>query len=192
MLVPSLSSSPSKTPPQVAVSERYLFVRETKGKNRSPEIDSANRNAGVPDGSPYCTSILFWWLDKAGVKYPQKKSGLARSMVIKSSFTALDVLNGKCKVLAGDVIIWQKGKTPFGHAGLAREDWKGASGKTTEGNTSSGIVGSQSDGDGVYHRTRRIEPMNYFRIKYFTRFKIQELDASVISAPISFTKCSLF
>lgn len=67
---------------------------------------------------------------------------------------------------AGTIIVWRRGTTPFGHAGLV-EIWKGRSGTTIEGNTSSGERGSQNDGDGVYRRRRTINPTNYFRITDF-------------------------
>jgi hypothetical protein len=48
------------------------------------------------------------------------------------------------------------------------KQWKGKSGTTIEGNTSSGTRGSQNDGDGVYQRNRSIYPLNYFRITDFS------------------------
>ena len=66
---------------------------------------------------------------------------------------------------------WQRGNTKNGHEALASEDWDGISGKTYEGNTSSGKKGSQHDGDGAFSRTRKIEPYNYtMRIRWFTPF----------------------
>jgi hypothetical protein len=55
----------------------------------------------------------------------------------------------------------------FGHVGFVVE-WRGKSGTTVEGNTSSGLKGSQNDGDGVYMRKRTINPYSYFRITDFT------------------------
>jgi hypothetical protein len=104
---------------------------------------------------------------------------MARSFVQKKAikkdgyevrtFTALDVINGKEKVLEGDFGTYQKGTTISGHAIVVNADWKGISGETIEANTSSGTKGSQDNGDGVYKRIRKIEPFNYFRLKWFTR-----------------------
>ena len=69
---------------------------------------------------------------------------------------------------AGWIIVWRKGETIFGHAGFVVQEWKGATGKTWEANTSSGIRGSQSNGDGMYYRTRTIYPLEYLRITHFT------------------------
>ena len=164
------SSLPSDKPRQVQIAEQYLFVRETNGYNRSPEIDSMNQNCRNPPGASYCAAAVYWCLDKAGVYYPNKKSGLARSLRNNNTFTAWDVLNKKKNIKAGDAIIWQKGKTINGHAALADEDWPGSSGKTIEANTSPGGSGNQADGDGFFIKKRRIEPFNYFRIKWITPF----------------------
>jgi hypothetical protein len=80
---------------------------------------------------------------------------------------ASQVLIGQKRPEPGDIIVWKKGNTIFGHAGIVLE-WDGACGKTIEANTSSGVYGSQADGDGVWIRERCIEPGNYFRIVSFT------------------------
>jgi hypothetical protein len=153
----------------VAIARSYVGESEKK-PNRSFHIDRWNRNVRNPLGSPYCAAFVYWCLDSAGVKYPQKKSGLARGLVTKKqTFTAYDVIMGRQKVLKGDIPIWQKGTTMFGHTGFAAEDWDGTGGKTIEANTSPGTGGNQSDGDGVHIRNRRIEVYSYFRIKWFTR-----------------------
>lgn len=133
-------------------------------------MDRFNRNAKAPLGSPYCAVFVYYMLDSAGIDYPMKKSGLARSLVTKTiTFTALDVLNKKETVKKDDIPIWQKGETIFGHAGIASADWDGKNGMVIEANTSPGSSGSQSDGDGIWEKKRKIEPFNYFRIKWFTR-----------------------
>ncbi len=160
----------------VQIAERYLFVREVKA-NRSPEIDSMNRNAGAPVGSYWCASFVKWILDKAVINYqPQRINALARSLVNKQSFTAFNILNGKAKILCGDVLIWQKGKTSSGHTGFADDNWDGTAGTTIEGNTAAGGAGNQANGDRVAIKNRRIEPFNYFRIKWITRFKLSPIN----------------
>jgi len=144
--------------------------REVK-PNRSPLIDLINRNVGAPLGSPYCAGTVYYSFDNTDTYYPQQKSGLARSWVRKDSYTALDVLRGKYQIKAGDILIWQKNNSTQGHAGLANKDWQGISGETCEANTSSGLKGSQYDGDGIWIKHRKIEPYNYkFRIKWITRW----------------------
>lgn len=98
------------------------------------------------------------------------KSGLARKLVTKKqTFTAYDVVMGRQQIKKGDILIWQKGTTIYGHTGFASDDWDGTTGKTIEANTSPGTGGNQSNGDGVYQRKRTIEVYSYFRIKWITR-----------------------
>jgi hypothetical protein len=161
-----LFSLPSNKPAWIQVAESYEGLREV-GYNRGITVDSMNRNCGNKPGSSWCAAFVYWCLDKAHIKYDNKKSGLARSLINKNSISAWDVINGKKKVLCGMAGIFQKGKTIFGHAIFIDEDWKSISGKTIEGNTNK--AGS-SDGDGVYEKTRKIEPYNYFRLIKFTAF----------------------
>lgn len=133
-------------------------------------MDRFNRHVGSPLGSPYCAAFVYFCLDSLGIDYDMKRSGLARRLVSKTkSFSAIEVIYGREKILKDDILIWQKGQTIFGHGGISAEDWEGTSGATIEANTSSGTSGNQSNGDGIYKKNRRIEPYNYFRIKWITR-----------------------
>lgn len=95
------------------------------------------------------------------------RSGLARHYWLKSPrhfrHTIGEVLAGRYSPKAGDLVIWARGNTIYGHIGFVLYDWNGDRGWTIEANTSSG-KGSQYDGDGVYKRLRKIEPFNYFKI----------------------------
>ena len=76
-------------------------------------------------------------------------------------------MQGKIKIPAGSLVIWKKGNTWKGHIGIVKS-WNKGGGITIEGNTSAGITGSQSNGDGVYKRARVIQQYSYFRITHFT------------------------
>lgn len=141
----------------------WLGQTENKGANRSILIDSMNRYVGNPLGSPYCAAAVSY-----AIRPNKPKSGLARALKTKETFTAWDVIQGKKSIKKGFIIIWQKGETISGHTGIAKENWNGTSGKTYEGNTSSGDKGSQSNGDGFYERSRKIQATSYFRIKWVT------------------------
>lgn len=149
--------------------KKYLYVRE-RGYNRSPEIDKWNKYVGNPKGASWCGAFVGWNIQQC--KAPKLRSGLARNYYTKAkntlTFTAGDVIRGKQKVKKGDLVIWARGSTIYGHIGIALCDWQGSKGWTIEGNTSAG-AGSQHDGDGVFKRYRKIEPYNYFRIIGFTR-----------------------
>lgn len=142
---------------------RSWIGQKEERPNRSKLIDSMNRYVGSPLGSPYCAAAVSY-----SIRPNSPKSGLARSLRTKNAFTALDVIQGRRQIKEGYILIWQKGETISGHAGLADKDWQGTKGLTVEGNTSAGNKGSQSDGGQFARRQRSIEPTNYFRIKYIT------------------------
>ncbi|MFK7845979.1 MAG: hypothetical protein AB8G77_11815 [Rhodothermales bacterium] len=165
--------------------------------NRSPEIDGwlsallAEPFNSDGTGAPYCAAFTSFCLQQAGnVRTPQTRSARARHFVKKGEFEAdmcaksLALNRAECNVdvparvvirgvaahiQPGTMVIWKSKKNPddtSGHIGFVRE-WEGHKGKTVEGNTSSGIRGSQSDGTGVYFRERLLEMGNWFRITNF-------------------------
>lgn len=148
---------------------KYSWVREVK-PNRSPQIDYWNKHVGNPLGASYCGAFAGNAIKVCSA--PKVKSGLAQNYYRKAPdslrFSAGDVLKGKQKVKAGDLVIWARGSTIYGHIAIALYDWDGAQGWTIEGNTSAG-AGSQYDGDGVFIRYRKIQPYSYFRIIGFVR-----------------------
>lgn len=146
--------------PQIDSAKKYLHVREQK-ENRSPDIDRWNKFVGNRLGSPWCAAFVSWNIQEVS----KLKSGRAKGLITRNSIPAAEVLKG-AKVPPGSLAIWTNGNTPKGHVEIVLE-WEGKSGTTIGGNTSAGR-GSQSDGDGVYLRKRKIEPYNYFRIIYFT------------------------
>lgn len=147
------------------VARRYLNYKEV-GNNRGAFIDTINKAVSNPLGSPYCSAFVSYCQIQSN-SFPKKKTGLATKWIDKNSISALDVWNKKKTIDSTYLVIWQKGSTVFGHIGIVEK----VSNKITtiEANTSSGIRGSQSNGNGIYRRLRSIEPFNYFRIKAFTK-----------------------
>lgn len=145
---------------------RYTFVREhPPGSNRGNQIDSWNEVAGVPLGSPYCASFHHAMFHAEGVELgggaycPTVYSwGKAHGYEVGRPFRGdsvlfdwnqdgeLDHIGFVDKVLA---LRWRGGR----FVGLLR---------TVEANTSSGLSGSQSDGDGVYVRWRWVNASTRF------------------------------
>lgn len=167
-VLPSYAHSQSSLPLNnrvVSIFREWIGQQEIR-PNRSPLIDSMNRYVGNPLGAPYCAAAVSYAYYKAGK--PFVKSGLARNLRTKQTYSAYDVFVGKRTIKKGDILIWQKGETISGHAAVAEDDWKGRSGPTDEGNTSPGDKGSQSDGGGFWERWRTISPTSYFRIKWIT------------------------
>lgn len=147
----------------------YIGTTEKTGKNDGPEVEMFLKSVGLKKGAQWCAAFVSYNLIAAkNVKEPTVRSGLARSFVTKKSIKAVDVLRKIKKIPIGSLVIWRKGTSISGHIGILNKDWIGEKGSTVEGNTSSGTAGSQYDGGGVYARTRKIEPANYFRITDFT------------------------
>lgn len=131
-----------------------------EGNNRGQLADSVNEYVGNPIGSPYCMAFVFYCIDHIKPN-TYKKTGLATAFRGKKLIKAIDVWTGKAKVKAGNVIIWQKGSSIFGHAGISISDWDYISGATIQGNTT--FNGKQ----GVFIKQAIIEPYNYYRIIKF-------------------------
>lgn len=161
------ASLPLSAQPHLDTAKSYLFVREKTGKNDGYYVEKFLKYVGRKKGDSWCAAYVSYCLGVSKVSYPTVKSGLARSFKLKSSIKANDVLLGRITIPPGSIVIWEKGSTIFGHVGFVIK-WLTKSGTTIEGNTGSGNTGSQSDGDGVYKRTRYITPGNYFRITSFT------------------------
>ena len=149
------------------IARGFIGTKEV-GNNGGYWVERFQKVSKAPRGSQWCAAFVNFCLDSAGVKgLPFTGSGLARSFATKNKTIKANTFNGELP--AGTIIVWRRGNTLFGHAGVI-EKWKGTKGTTVEGNTSSGVKGSQNDGDGVWRRRRSIDPSNYFRITDFILF----------------------
>lgn len=164
-----LFSPPSYSkPPHLDQMRKWVGFEET-GQNRGVFFDKLNRAAGNPLGSPYCAATVSMALKMGGATTPTYRGGLATRYRESGSLTARDVLRGKATLQPGDLAIWQKGETIFGHIGVIERVVDRRTIVVIEGNTSPGTAGRQDDGDGIWRRTRHIEMYNYFKIRWFTR-----------------------
>lgn len=133
----------------------YVGVKELTGKNDGYEVEKFLKSVGLGKGNHWCAAFVSYCL--TAVKYPfPVRSGLARSFVRKNSLIAAKFTNST-KVPKGALAIWQRGETIFGHIAIVLE-WEGMKGKCVEGNVS----------NSVRILNRKIEPFNFFRIKWFT------------------------
>lgn len=150
------------------IAQTFVGIKEATGHNDGIEVEMFLQSVGRKKGDSWCSAFVSFCLQSADVKEPKIRSGLARAFKkSKGLINANDVLRGTKKVESGSIIGWEKGNMVFGHIGFTLTKWNKQYGITIEGNTSSGVKGSQSDGDGVYIRSRSIQPANYFRIKWF-------------------------
>lgn len=138
-------------------------LRETHGKNRSPRIDSFNKRAGVPMGSPYCASAGTCAIADAvaelsevlGVKLKNPvritaaSQDLRRTSFVPAKYIRKEGSLGK----KGDVGVLQTiSDSSRGHyVTLSKDQESQPTFDTVEYNTDSG--GSR-DGDGAYARVR--------------------------------------
>lgn len=160
-------------------------VREIKKNGKfgnygfnNKDFENKIKKAGWYISAPWCahTNSMILNLNKEKIIEPSYRGGLARNFITKKSISADKVRKGLVTIPKGSIVTWEKGKTPFGHSGENYEDWKGPFGKTIEGNTSSGVSGSQDNGDGLYPRGRTIAPRDYFRITNFTLVTYKPID----------------
>ncbi len=98
------------------------------------------------DGQPWCMMFVQWCFAQAGTPLPCKTASCSALLSwYRKNQPERIVTDPK----PGDVAIYN-----FGHTGIVESS--AASAVTAlEGNTSSGDAGSQSDGGGVFRRTRR-------------------------------------
>ncbi len=163
-----LLSSTVNSQKHLEIAERFVGVKEATGHNDGPEVETFLKSVGRKKGDSWCSAFVSYCLTVANVRDPKIRSGLARDFKrSKNLILANDVLRGIKKIPPGSIVGWEKGNTIFGHIGFVFTNWNKQFGTTIEGNTSSGLKGSQSDGDGVYIRSRSIQPANYFRIMWF-------------------------
>jgi len=167
LLLLPVSGLHSQCPKHLTIAKSYVGTVEATGNNDGPKIEYIIRRGHGAPNSSYCAFFVTLCIDSASVKTPTVRSGLARNFKLRSSIPAKDVLIGKVKIPPGTIIVWQRGNTINGHTGFVRK-WYTRYGLTVEGNTSGGNTGSQSNGDGIWLKSRGIEPLNSFRITAFT------------------------
>lgn len=105
------------------------------------------------NGVPYCAMFVSYVFNKAGAVC----AGLPEAYcpyILNKARSAGKVLADKTKAQPGDVILFDWGGDGVcDHVGIVEKNC-GSYVQTIEGNTSSGSSGSQSNGGGVYRRTR--------------------------------------
>lgn len=158
-----------ESPAHLTLADSYIGTTELTGANDGPEVEQFLESVGLAKGNPYCAAFVSFILEETtGIEQPTVRSGLASKFITHQSIDAREVLRGTVSVPDGTLVIWRKGNTIFGHVGIVAEQTDRNLFSTIEANTSSGVYGSQRDGDGVWQRERSIQPANYFRITHFT------------------------
>lgn len=141
-----------------ALRQAVAGVHEVGGNNHGPQVKLYLAEVGLPEGYSWCDAFVSWCFHQAagGKKLPFESAGVAITYnYARAHNWVVD------RPLRGDLVVydWQGNGTFDDHIGFVlRVIQLGPILilKTVEGNTSSGIAGSQSDGDGVFIRTRTI------------------------------------
>lgn len=164
-----LAFAPAWANPQadaiISKAQQYTYVRESKGPNRSKEIDAWNKLTGAPMGSPYCASFISFVHKEVEVKAPI--SAWSPDLVSKNRVSFDKVTTGD----VGGLYFPSKGRVA--HVFLV-EKISGNNVYTVEANTSpSATSGSASDrdGDGCHRKIRNRKLLSDSRNKYSRYWK---------------------
>jgi hypothetical protein len=147
---------------ELAGSERVLLtmsilandikVREKTGHNDGADVKEILATVHLPEGYSWCASSLEF-----ACQYAHYKTGpVVYLAAAVHNWVEWAKQNGKLTSVPG------RGKLCYrfdannvnGHIGICAEVKPNGNIRDYEGNTSSGISGSQRDGDGLYQRTR--------------------------------------
>jgi hypothetical protein len=124
-------------------SKSKVGQKETHGKNRSPFIDTLNRAAKVPLGSPYCGSFVGYGNMLFGFDYPKSfawsPTWADKSRMVEVADT-MDVFT-----------IYYPRMKRVGHTGY-HISTVGSQVHTREANTNDGL---SREGDGIYDKRRK-------------------------------------
>lgn len=105
-------------------------------------------------GVPYCCMFVWWVLDQAGMTVPGMPT--ASCTALRNACANAGMIVPKMSAQPGDIVIFDWPGSRDGandHVGFVELN-KGSYIQTIEGNTSSGVSGSQGNGGVVARRTR--------------------------------------
>lgn len=149
-------------------------IREKTNKNDGYIINQIQYSCGLKNGDPYCQATQYYTFQKAVellnmnnltcYKNPIPRNGLAQSTFNKARKTGKKT-KYFCQI--GDLVVWKKGKTAYGH--IERIDKLGKNGwiVTIGGNVSNG------NQQGIFRKKRNLAlPLNrVLTIKGIVGFK---------------------
>lgn len=126
------------------------------GSNRGPKVSEWQRVFGM-DGQPWCGAFVGNALKQAGVAVTNRIVYCPYIVQDGSAGTnGMEKLVPVAQAKAGDLIVfdWDRNGV-YDHVGMLRKDYDGSGVLyTVEGNTSADNNGSQSNGGGVFLRSR--------------------------------------
>lgn len=160
----------------IALGYAKAGVHEEGGNNQGSYVQFFQHVAGTSPGEPWCAAFVYTCLVKAYAQLsalPEDRTSLlalvpqfAQAYTLPrtaycpnlwKAFKALGLTHGKeASVAAGAIVFYDfQGVGAAHHVGFVTSASAGIQPlSTVEANTSSGIAGSQADGDGVFDRRR--------------------------------------
>lgn len=139
---------------------KQVGVREATGNNDGEMVEAYLASVGLKSGNPYCAAGQYWCFSKSAeilrlnsAEIPLYRTGSTILMFNKAVERGRKVAY---KANVDDLIFWRKKEAYRGHVErvikLKEAGWV----ETVGFNTSSGLRGSQDDGNGVFIRKRNI------------------------------------
>jgi len=159
--------------PHLDTALSYVGVQEETGNNDGEIVERFIKTTDPIHGKKgyaWCAAFVSYCLIVNNAKFPKYRGFLARGFA-RGGISIEEAIQ-KNKVSSGDILVWRRGDTIFGHTGFVESyDSTRKIFYTVEGNTSpddKGRLSRQYNGDGVYLKKRTYQPMNYFRLMAVT------------------------
>ena len=147
--------------------------------------DHGSYFAGPSTSVPWCAMFVSWVFDRAGQEMPGLPTASCSVIVSNNRGTSRSVSIRDAK--PGDVILFDWNPSAgdgADHVGIVEKNC-GSYVQTIEGNTSSGSSGSQSNGGGVWRRTRACSTVYaIYRPDYESEDEVTEQDKNDIATKV--------
>ena len=149
----------------IALALREVGVHEQGGNNRGPRVEEYLRAVGLGPGNPWCAAFVCWCLKQAGVKGGPCSGDTWAIEAWGKNHGCLhnDTLHRPEAPKRGDIFLLLDPDNDFHpqHTGIVKAvNSDGLTFDTVEGNTG---LRSETDGDGVAAKTRRVYDCSFVR-----------------------------
>jgi hypothetical protein len=96
-LLASQYSLANSIPKQLEIAKQYIGTKE-ENDNGGPQINIFLSSVGLRSGNSWCAAFVRYVLDKANIKNPNVRSGLAIKYITNNSIKAKHVAKGYFKI----------------------------------------------------------------------------------------------
>lgn len=135
-------------------------VRERTGRNDGIKVEQYLNSVGLSKGNPYCAAGQYWCFRSSckDLKLTVSEIPIYRTgSTVKMFNEGMKIeIKQTPKPKCNDLIFWRRPNTWTGHVERIIEVFKAGWIRTVGFNTSSGVSGSQNDGEGVFIRKRNV------------------------------------